>query len=515
MPQLQSHGARLAHLYNKEIWQPSVLQDKSPRGRLYALLRIISITLTGLNETRVASRAAALSFNTLLSLGPLVAIAVLVAGFALDERDPNLVANKLNDLLRFVAPQIDQYEALERQSREKDTAGRPLEQTASPETPVAPPSDQPPPLKAALAVNPALVDLINNFISGARSSTAGALSIVSLIVIVLMLFTFIEGVFNDIWGVRRGRSWLTRLVFYWTILTFGALLFFGAVGALSWTTFIGFFDEHVWFGAELAKLMSVLLPALSLGLVVGILTLFYRYIPNTHVFWRSAFTGAVVVALLLMLNNMLAFYYFSRVNMTRNLYGSLGVLPILMFGLYIFWLFVLVGGQISYAVQNVHFRNSQAAWGNLTEASRERLSLIVLLTIARRFHGCQPPCAVSELGALVKIPTQILNECLNRLVDLKLITPVPPGPESPSSDFLYQPARPLSRITLGEFKRLFENYGDDPTGRTLQNLDPVIREYNEAIDSIEQQDLFSKSLDELFGSPAFARTGSANTAPTP
>ena len=37
--------------------------------------------------------------------------------------------------------------------------------------------------------------------------------------------------------------------------------------------------------------------------------------------------------------------------MQKSLYGSLGLMPILIFGMFIFWFFVLVGGQISYAVQ--------------------------------------------------------------------------------------------------------------------------------------------------------------------
>jgi len=120
-------------------------------------------------------------------------------------------------------------------------------------------------------------------------------------------------------------------------------------------------------------------------------------------------------------------------------------------------------------VQNVHYRNSQAAWGSLTESARERLALVVLLTICRRFQACLPPVTAAQLGAFIKIPTQVLNECLNRLVDLTLITPLPPAAGADTTDYFYQPARPLNRITLTEFKQLFENYGDDPAGDTIDH----------------------------------------------
>ena len=452
--------SRLTRFFTKDIWQAALLNERSLRGRFFALLRIVSITLTGMSDNRVMSRAAALSFSTLLGLGPLIGLAALVAGFAIGKSNPELIARKIGDLLRFLAPSVGQYE----QS----------------------------------SVNPELVNLINSFIAGTRHSAGGVLSVLSIIIVVLMLFTSIEKVFNDIWGVRRGRSWLLRIVFYWTILTLGAVIFFGAVGAISAATFVGFFRENLHLTRGLTEALTLALPAFSIVILMGILTLFYRYIPNTQVHWRAAITGAVIVTLLLVSNNLLAFFYLQRVDFTRSLYGSLGMLPILMFGLYVFWLFVLVGGQISYAVQNVHFRSSQAAWSNLTEATRERLTLAVLLTIARRFQACLPPCDATLLGSTIKVPTQVLNECLNRLVDLRLVSMVPPEAQSGAADYLYQPARPLDRITLGEFKHRFENHGEDPAGDPLAQLDPILVRYRENQLNREQNGFFNLTLEQLF-----------------
>ena len=107
---------RARNLYIRDIWRNQYLDDRTLRGRVYALLRIVSITITGINETKSASRAASLSFSTLLGLGPLMAIAVLVAGFVLDRQEPNLAVNTINRLIKFVAPQVTQYEQLENQN---------------------------------------------------------------------------------------------------------------------------------------------------------------------------------------------------------------------------------------------------------------------------------------------------------------------------------------------------------------------------------------------------------------
>lgn len=554
MLRLAEHWHRFSELYRKEIWKPGQLKHRTPRAVLYAVLRVLSITWTVFYETKAASRAAALSFSSLLGLGPLVALTVLVAGFALDRQDPNLAANTLSRLIYFVAPQVAQYSKLphhrDRHAKAEDSANDDAaainEETSAPAN--APASQPPPPgapksaatptqpaatngassdtntpgalsFKPDMQLNPRLVRMMNNFISQGRSGSAGTVGFFSLVVIVLLLFKTVEDTFNEIWGVRSGRSLLMRVVYYWTILTLGAVLFFASVTLLSAGAFLSVFNNAVSslpFSEQVAVALQWSLPAFSFTLVVLLLTVFYRVIPHTRVYWRAAFIGALVVASLLMLNNYLAFLYVRRVILTESLYGSLGFPLVVMFGLYIFWLYVLIGGQISYAVQNVHFRNSQAAWTHLSQSTRERLLLVVLLTICRRFQDCRPPITASQLGDMIKVPTQILNECLNRLVDLKLITPLPAPVDDDSTDLRYQPARPLNRMTLLDFKRFQEDYGENPIGTSIEHLDPILTQFAQETNRLGAQPFFSKNLEELFAQfpfdPNLRSTPGAETA---
>lgn len=509
-PPLKSRFAglpeRLARVWKREIWSTEHLKDTSPRGWGYACLRVVSITWTVFFETKVPSRAAALSFSSLLSLGPLIAIAVLVGGFILGKNDdPNLVANKVGALLEQVAPQLRSLQIEKSNADAKAASADPAAVT-----PLQPGQTEMArtDAKAAMAdaVNPQLIAMLNGFVTSARSGYGGVFGALGLIIIVLLMFKAVEDAFNDIWGIRLGRSLLMRIVFYWTILTLGAVLFFASVALVGAGAASIVFKESLGQlpgGEHLVSLLSWSLPLVSLSLLIVMLTLVYRVIPNTNVFWRAAFCGAVVVTALLMLNNFVAFFYVRRVVQTQNLYGQLAVPLVLMLGLYIFWLYILIGGVISYAVQNVHFRNSQAAWGQLTESMRERLSLVVLLTIGRRFQNCLPPITASQLGDLLKVPTQILNECLNRLVHVNLITTLRPAPDTPATEHRYQPARPLSRITLFDFKTLDDNLGDDPVGQSLERIDPILHHYDEALAQIGEQPFFRKSLEALFAEYPF------------
>jgi membrane protein len=466
--QLAEAWAHFLRVYQREIWQAGTLNQRTPKGALFAVLRIVSITITAFDQSRIVSRAAALSFTSVLGLGPLLAIAILVAGFALEKDDPHLVANTITRILKFVAPQVQQYEHL----------------TQSPTD-----------------INPDIVNVLNGIIAAAQSGSAGALSSFSLIILVLMLFKAIEDAFNDIWGVRQGRSMLMRIVFYWTVLTLGAVLFFSSVALLGASTFTTLFSEIL--PEEVMQAFGWAVPAFSFGLLTAMLTLFYRVIPNTRVLWRAAFIGALVVSALLMLNNFVQFLYVKRVVLERSLYGSLAILPVLMFGLYVFWVCVLIGGIVSYAIQNAHFRNGQVAWSTLTHAMRERLALVVFLTICRRFRECLPPISASQLSEVLKVPTQLLNEALNRLVQLNLVATVRPDPRQTSNDYLYQPARPLNRITLFDFKTLDDNYGEDPIGASLEQIDPLLTRYDISLSRLGEQEFFQKNLEQLFAENPF------------
>lgn len=483
--------SRLQRLWQHDIWAAGLTRNVTLQGRCYALLRVCSITISGLHELHVAIRAAALSYSSLLALGPLIAIAVLISGFALGNRDPALLAQGLNRVISFIAPQVAQYDRVTEEEHEAAHRKEPAP---------ARPADAPPAANAEITAptaTPEMVQLLNNFITSSRSGTAGLLGVLTLFIIVIGLFTTIENTFNDIWGVRRGRGWMARIVYYWSVITLGALLFFTSLTLLSAGAFMNVFFEKIPLGAQLKSLFVWMLPSGSVLLLVAILTLFYRLVPHTRVRWGAALIGAVIVTALLFLNNYLAFLYFKRVVLSKSLYGSVSIMPILMIGLYIFWFFVLVGGQITYAVQNVRYRSSQTAWHSLNHATRESMSLVVLLLIARRFKVAAPAYAVSELSALIRVPSQILNESLNRLCDMRLIAELPPTDAADPNDFRYQPARPLDQITLDEFRREFENYGEAPTSGLLDNVDPVLALYHKRLADALPGILGGENLDQL------------------
>ena len=475
MTALKDHLARLQHFFTRSIWQAGALADRSLRGRCLGALRIAATTVLGVMENALPSRAGALSYSSMLALGPLIIITVLFTGsIAAEQVDRDVVLKRLNELLHFIAPQLDQASAAQEQVTPASGDGR----AATGGEPVV-----------ITAINPQVEALLRSLLDPSNSKAITAVGIISLIVIVIQLFTSIETAFNDIWGVRRGRNWVIRVVYYWSLITLGAIL---ALAALA-TTVI----DRQQDGSAPDAGSALLTTGAAVVLLVLLLTVFYKFIPNTSVAWLPSLVGAIIVVGLIYLNNTLAFLYIRSVKMNLSIYGGLGVLVVMMLGLYVFWLILLLGGQITYAVQNAHYRGSTIAWGDLNHTARLGLAVLVLTIVARRFRACQQPFTAAQIAEVVKVPIQVLNACFVRLLELGVLSRIPTDDSMTGLDYRFQPARPLGSITLAEFKELFETSGEGPRDDMLGLIDPVVQTFFEKSRAATMQALGGETLEDL------------------
>ena len=170
-----------------------------------------------------------------------------------------------------------------------------------------------------------------------------------------------------------------------------------------------------------------------------------------------------------------------------------------MLGLYIFWFFVLVGGQISYALQNVQLPQQP---GRLAQSERRHPRGPVAADAAGHLPPVQgvrgPPARSCSSAELIKVPTQVINECLNRLGDLGFVAAIPPARGQASLDYRYQPARPPDRITLAEFKQRLRDLRRELRAREAwEAADPVLRLYHDRLARHLQEALGRQTLDEL------------------
>lgn len=475
VPRLQ----RLREFLEKDIWEYGVGEEPSLKGQWLALLRILSISWKGLFENRLFNRAAALSYSSLIALGPLVAIVVILSSsFVRTDAE-----TQIKRALLFVAPSLQEMVTL----GEESEPGGQQEQMAT-----------------------ALDTLIAQIIEGAEqllsqvntggSKAFGAMGFLILIWVVIQLLTSVENTLNQIWGVHQGRPWSQRIVFYWTFVSLGALLGFGSTALFSASNIASMID-WVPLGSEMTALLLKLSPLLSFGMLTILLALFYRFFPNTSVRLKPAFVGSLLTAGLLFLNNYLSILYVHRVISFQSLYGSVGIIPVMMIGLYFFWVLILLGGQLTYAVQNVSFLANQAVWKRISPTAREVLTLSAFLKIARRFHKCEPAPTMNEISGQLHVPVNLVNEALEVLEQIGWITRITieeRRDESESTGF--RPGRPLQTYNFSRFRQSIGQIGDSSMLDNLLQADPLLKRYKDATRLPEADALCQTNLAEMLES---------------
>ncbi len=464
---------RSQRLMREEIWHHTMVEDRSVRGRIYAALRVLNITVRGIMTKKMFSQSAALSYASLMSLGPIITLAIMISTFVLkDNSEQNTIA-MLNKVVTYIAPTTSVM------THPGETA--PADGTAGVETP---------------NVNKDLVNLLNTFVASAHSRSVGAFGLGVLIFICIQMMISIENNFNNIWGVRRGRNLLRRIVLYWTVFSLGVLAAF-TTGTVLFAAMLGTTKTELPWGLGILHNFTGLSHALGFLSLALLLTVFYRFIPNTQVRWKPALIGGVVVAVCLILNNYFSFLYVSTVINKQSLYGSVGIIPILMFGLYVFWTMVLFGGVLTYAVQNAGNVTADRLWNQVSPRTRRLLNLAAFLQVARAFLRGEAGPTSEEIAQTLRVPVALLNEGLGRLTDLHLVSITEGVNKDGDVEARYQPGRPLHKLTLGKFHLALELLGNTEGDETILATDPLLPQYVEALGRFESGPLLELSFAEL------------------
>jgi len=277
---------------------------------------------------------------------------------------------------------------------------------------------------------------IFDFVQNTSGKTLGVTGMILLIFVAISMLSRVEETFNDIWGVTRGRNWFDRIIQYWAVITFGPLLLACALGLASgpyFQTTKSTIGEMPLIGSLFFKL----LPVLMLWLTFAVL---YQLVPNTKVRFGAALFGGVVAGSLWHLNNVFGFLYVSRVVTNSKMYGSLGLVPVFMAGIYISWLILLFGAQMAYAFQNREAYLQDKLAENVNQRGREFVALRLMTCIGQRFQRGLPPVTIREIASELGVPSRLAQQVLQTLLAARLVVEIA-GPET-----AYSPARPLDAI---------------------------------------------------------------------
>lgn len=278
--------------YNEIMSKPSVMKVSSAYYTLFAFLRFF---IKRINDDRLTVAASSLAYTTLLSLVPLITVVFSVmSAFPIFESWQHSVESFLySNLVPHATGTVQNY----------------------------------------------LHDFVTN--TGKMTSIGSG----ALFAVALLLINTIDKHINHIWRCKIERSFFLSFAVYWLILTFGPLFIAISLGISSYLLSLSFIaeTEAVASSVGLLKLVPMFLGALGLFVM-------YVVIPHRKVPMQFALVGALSSAILFEVMKRLFTWYVVQFPSYEMIYGALATIPILLVWIYLCWLIVLLGAEITAAL---------------------------------------------------------------------------------------------------------------------------------------------------------------------
>ncbi len=430
---------RIRIFLDRDLWEMDAADQRWWRRFLLNQGQILTLVVRGFFVDGCMIRASALTFTTLLSLVPLLALMFSVLkGFG--------VQNELEPLL------LDQL---------------------------------------AVGGGEAVTKIVE-YINNTDVANLGKYGLLLLIVAVLTLLSNIEKSFNNVWGVEETRPLLRRCTDYFSVVTIGPLL---VVVAISMTSTLKSQQlvltllEHEYVGEALLSLFQVL-PFMVMWLVFAGL---YLFMPNVKVSPRAALIGGIFGGTLWQISQWGYLNFQVGVARYNAIYGTMAALPILMVWIYLSWMIVLLGLEMTYATQNLRTIRQDLRGERVNYASLEFIALAVLLFVGRRFYLGKAALGQEELATQLDAPPRLLRTILSELTRLGFVVATDQGNDNVG----YQPAQALEKIKLYDVVHGLAVDGTDYSHLRNTSERGVVAGVAETLQKAEEQALAGMTLRDL------------------
>jgi len=385
-----------------DIWRINKRDRSSRKIGFYNIVKAFILAIRNIDGQQLFTRASALTYSTLLSLVPLLAVLFAIArGFGFE----NLVETQL----------FSYFEG------QKELLNKGM-------------------------------SMIDTSIKYAQSGIFIGIGVVLLLYTVINLLSNIEDNFNKIWQVKKGRSYFRMFTDYLALIIIAPVFLICNAGItllLNTTA-----EQQYILGLVITPIMEII----PFIITILLFTILYIYIPNTKVKFRSALLGGIFTGVCFQVFQMLYISGQIWTSKYNAIYGIFAALPLLLLWLQLTWFFVLFGVQLSFAFQNVNKYNFEHETSNISRRYRDFVILLIMTLITKRFEKGHTPYTADELSEKFKIPTKLTGDTLFYLQEIGMIV------ETPTEDNLvsaYIPAMDISHISVFYLFEKMDRHGSE------------------------------------------------------
>ncbi len=404
---LKERISNLTEFLTYDIWRLDSQDVSGKRNFLYNSLKAIIMTIRNSMELKLNVRAASLTYRTLLSLVPGLAVLFAVArGFGLQ----NIIESQ------FITYFPGQEEVLTE-----------------------------------------VIKFIDKSLKHAQGGVFAGVGVIVLLYTVFVLFSEIEDSFNTIWQLSKGRTIQRRVSDYFAlilIMPIFIVLNSGLTIMISSSTV--YFDA---FSYILNPLVTQVLNILPFFIIILTLMLLYKFMPNTKVKFVNALIAGFVAGTALQIFQLV--YISGQLWITKYnaIYGSFAALPLLLLWLQLSWNIVLMGVELSFSLQNVQKFYFEKETKNISRRYNDFFTILITSVIAKRFAEEKPALTVDEISERHSIPLRLTNQIIDLLQDLQIISPTPS--EADDEIMAFQPAFDINLMSVKLLMTKIDSYGSE------------------------------------------------------
>ena len=426
--------SRVLSFLKRDIWR--IRSSKLSKRKFFLInqLRIVLLAVRNFDQNKCNLRASALTYYSLLSIVPVLAVAFGIAkGFGLEKLLEKLIVERL----------------------------------------------------------PGQEEVVNNIISFSHAlleNTKGGL--VAGIGVAILLWTVIkvlgniETSFNDIWGIKKMRSLGRRFSDYLSIMFICPVLLIVASGT---TVFIGtqakMLIAKLSFLGPVSGVILFSLQFLPYVVMWVVFTFTYIFMPNTKVNFSSGLLAGVVSGTVYQVVQSVYVYFQVGVSEYNAIYGSFAAIPLFLVWLQLSWRIVLFGAEISFAHQNVDTYEFEQESLSASPSFKKLLSLRIAHLLVKNFKQGDRPMTAMQISHVLEIPIRLVRQITYDLSEAGVVSSTK---EDGDIGGAFQPARDTDSLTIKYVLDRLEHTGteDIPVVETedLRKLKKSLADFSSQIE---------------------------------
>ncbi|HUG98425.1 MAG TPA: YihY/virulence factor BrkB family protein [Gammaproteobacteria bacterium] len=258
-----------------------------------------------------------------------------------------------------------------------------------------------------------------SFVDNVRGGVLGGIGLALLLFTVISMVHKVEDTFNYIWQVQKARNLARRFSDYLSVILIGPVLMVTAMGLLATISSTAVM-QAIADVEQLGILLTLIGRLAPFVVVVLVFAFVYAFVPNTRVRLGPALVGAVLAGAAWTLGGSLFASVIVGSTRYAAIYSSFAIAVIALVWLYLSWLVLLIGAQISFYFQNPQRLRRGRNELKLSIAQVERLALGIMLTVGAGFHRGDRP-DFPRLAQALDCPARPLEEITSRLEEAGLL----------------------------------------------------------------------------------------------